>query len=341
MSARHSPAGLAQLAGLPSPEIVRGWFWGNFAAAGTDLGKLVDLCTARSPLTVINVGAMLYGKARSRRAARWARIGLVLGLWVGGVETAQAQSTKDDLARTHFESGAAYLQQSDLEGALREFESAYQLSPRPEILLNIATVYERMAKWPEAVKALERYLADAPDGEHAGTVQLRIDNLKKRIDDASKEKPATESPPVAKKPAEPSNADTAPAPAPAEPPSAATAVPAEPEPAASRRLPAYLLLGGAGLAAVGATVTGLLANSEYDDLKGSCSPNCTDDEVSKSKTLALTSTILTAVAVVAGGLGATLFFTEPATLESANARQLRIFVGVDRQGLEGRASWRF
>src|ERR1051325_6230673 len=89
--------------------------------------------------------------------------------------------TADELAHKHFESGAAYLEQADYESALREFNAAYDLSKRAEILLNVATVYERMNKLKDAVAALEHYLTDAPQGEHAETVKIRIENLKKRI----------------------------------------------------------------------------------------------------------------------------------------------------------------
>jgi len=43
---------------------------------------------------------------------------------VAWAASAQAQPTKDELAQEHFESGAAYLQQSDYDNALRELESA-------------------------------------------------------------------------------------------------------------------------------------------------------------------------------------------------------------------------
>src|SRR6185503_20729921 len=80
--------------------------------------------------------------------------------------------TADELAHKHFESGAAYLEQSDYESALREFSKAHELSKRAEILLNVATVYERMNKLKDAVAALEQYLAEAPQGEHAETVRI-------------------------------------------------------------------------------------------------------------------------------------------------------------------------
>ena len=53
------------------------------------------------------------------------RLGLLsFAALVAWAASAQAQPTKDELAQEHFESGAAYLQQSDYDNALRELESA-------------------------------------------------------------------------------------------------------------------------------------------------------------------------------------------------------------------------
>ncbi|HMJ11437.1 MAG TPA: hypothetical protein VK524_08510, partial [Polyangiaceae bacterium] len=111
---------------------------------------------------------------------------------------------------------------------------------------------------------------------------------------------------------------------------------------APNRLPAYVLLGVGGLTAVGAGVTGLLARSEYDEAKDTCSPNCSDDEISASKNLALTSTILTGVAVVSVGVGAALYFMSGKSTEVARARVVpRILVGAGRRGGAAQASWSF
>src|SRR3954468_7689542 len=45
--------------------------------------------------------------------------------------TVHAQSTADDLARRHFDSGVAYLEESDYDNALKAFQKAYDLSKRP------------------------------------------------------------------------------------------------------------------------------------------------------------------------------------------------------------------
>ena len=52
----------------------------------------------------------------------------------------------------------------------------------------------------------------------------------------------------------------------------------------------------------------VLAKGEHDDAKDNCSPSCSDDDLSSGRALALTSTILTGVAIVGAGVGAVLWF---------------------------------
>jgi tetratricopeptide (TPR) repeat protein len=221
-----------------------------------------------------------------------------------------AQSSSDELARRHFDSGVAYLQESDYDNALQAFQKAYELSKRPEILLNIATVHERKGSLKLAIDSLNAYLTAAPQGDQVDTVRLRITNLQKRVD--AEPSGAAPAPPATTPPAaEP--ASPAPAPGPATP---------APAPAAEQtpnRIPAYILFGVGGLTGIGAVVTGVMAQGKYDDAEKSCSPTCTDSQLSSSKTLAWTSTALTGVAIVSAGVGAVLFFTAGGSDEQAPA----------------------
>jgi hypothetical protein len=105
-----------------------------------------------------------------------------------------------------------------------------------------------------------------------------------------------------------------------------------------------VLFGVGGVTAAGAVLTGVLANGEYNDAKDTCSPRCTDDDVSAGKTLALTSTILTAVAVVSTSVGAVLYFTgKPAAAEKARPapRRFDFALGATPRAAGASATWRF
>jgi tetratricopeptide (TPR) repeat protein len=239
------------------------------------------------------------------------------------------------MARRHFESGVAYLQESDYESALRAFEKAYELSKRPEIQLNIATVHERQGRLTDAIASLERYLSEAPDGEHIETVKLRISNLRKRLE-TEPGAPGTEAPKPEPAPAPPPAATPPPAaPAPA-PPAAAPA--ARPEP---NRIPAYVAFGVGGVAAAGAVLTGIFAKAEYDNAETECQQACSDDELSTGRTLAVTSTVLTGVAIVGAALGVTLWLTTDSGEEQVRGPSPRVFVGLRDGQPSAAASWRF
>jgi hypothetical protein len=88
----------------------------------------------------------------------------------------------------------------------------------------------------------------------------------------------------------------------------------------------------------------VLAQGEYDDANDRCAPNCTDDDLANGKTLALTSTILTGLAVVGVGLGAVLWFTGDsgeAPPASAQRRRFDLRVGAGSDGARAQAIWRF
>ncbi|MFZ5891181.1 MAG: tetratricopeptide repeat protein [Myxococcota bacterium] len=276
-------------------------------------------------------------RASARRSAR-SRARGVVSIWIASAVAWSLSATPayaqgdnaDELARRHFESGAAYLEESDYDNALRAFQKAYDLSKRPEILINIATVQERRADIDGAITALKAYLEAAPNGEHAETVRLRIQNLEKR-------RPATpsgETPPAASSVPAPEPARPAPVLAPQPPP------PTPIEPQRPNRVPAFIALGVGAAAGAGALVTGLIAKGKYDDLKDTCSPNCTDAQLSSSRSLALTSTLLTGVAIVGAGVGVTLLIvSKPSATQSA--QHIEVSAHPTFGGAAARASWRF
>jgi tetratricopeptide (TPR) repeat protein len=252
-------------------------------------------------------------------------------LLVSASARGQTGVTADDLARRHFESGVAYLEESDYENALRAFYKAHDLSKRAEILLNIAVVQERRGDVPGAIAALRQYISEAPNSDDVETVELRIRNLEKRRLAAP--------PPV-------------PAPAPVAPPLAATPPPAARAPAPSApssapssavrpsRTPIFAALSVGAIATGGAVLTGLLAQNDYQRAKSECSPRCSDADLASGRVLALTSTLLTGVALAGVGVGVTLLLLEEPRDQPASGSLALSLVPVST-GARASAAWSF
>jgi hypothetical protein len=277
---------------------------------------------------MVMVQVMLTGRRLRRRSTSTAA---AVAIWIAFASpSAYAQSTSDDLARRHFESAVAYLEESDYESAIKGFQKAYDLSQRPEILLNLATVHERKGDLVSAVGALRAYLEAAPEGEHVTTVKLRVQNLENRRQE--------QLPPAATPPA-PAPAPT-PAPAGSEPQPPAPAPAPAPKPESSR-LPAFISLGVGGLMAGGALATGVVAKAKYDDAEATCGPTCRDDQLSSSRTFALTSTVLTGAAVLGVGLGVVLLLTTPDSDAEVGGAVPRWDVAVSPRAAAASAAWSF
>lgn len=67
----------------------------------------------------------------------------------------------EEAARRHFQSATALFEAGDYELALDEFQAAYDAKPHPTVLRNVAATQERLRRYPDAVRTLERYLAEA------------------------------------------------------------------------------------------------------------------------------------------------------------------------------------
>lgn len=65
-------------------------------------------------------------------------------------------------AKGHFKQGIAFASSGDCSAAIVEFQAAYAIIPRPNMLYNIAQCQERMFRYDLAVKYYDRYLAEAP-----------------------------------------------------------------------------------------------------------------------------------------------------------------------------------
>lgn len=66
------------------------------------------------------------------------------------------------LAREHFEAGRALYQLRNFPDAAREFRAGYELSSRPEFLINLGQAYRMLGRLDDARAQFRRYLDDAP-----------------------------------------------------------------------------------------------------------------------------------------------------------------------------------
>jgi tetratricopeptide (TPR) repeat protein len=91
----------------------------------------------------------------------------------------------DAEAQRRFTVGREHLERGEFEAAAREFEIAYDLSGRPELLFNIALAYRDAGKLREAINALERYLASGAAEADRPRLEQRLRSM--RADLAARE----------------------------------------------------------------------------------------------------------------------------------------------------------
>jgi tetratricopeptide (TPR) repeat protein len=214
---------------------------------------------------------------------------LLLALWVP-VGKVRALSEDDERARAHFVAGEAYFEDQRYADAAREFKEAYELSGRPEMLLNLSRAHERAGASADAMADLELLLARHPQTSYRAEAEVRLANLRAAY-------PELTTPQQASRPAEPR---AAPQPA--------------PERAARKlwppRLPTLILGGAAAAGALLAVATGWAAHAEYGDLEQRCRDGCPDDieaDKERGQRLARTSTGMTFAAIALGGASAVLW----------------------------------
>ena len=174
---------------------------------------------------------------------------------------ASAESLDDERARAHFAAGQEYFAQERYAEAASEFDEAYQLSGRPEMLINRARAEERAGGIDQAIGSLELLFERYPQTSYRAEAEPQLERLRaERGARASEAKPA--------EPAE--GAEGAPGPA---------------EPKRNKlklwppRLPT-LIVGGALVASVIVSVgTGWAAHRKHERLEARCQPadQCDED----------------------------------------------------------------
>ncbi len=230
-------------------------------------------------------------------------------LVTGAVMAQPSSEPPDERARIHFESGAVYYDSGEYESALREFQSAYELSHRAALYFNIYLCQQAIGDLDEAAASLETYLSEVEDAPNRASLQQRLENLRERI----RRREAGEA-----EPEEPELSSST-EPVPVEPP--------PPPPSGDAlNVPAIVGYSVAGLGLIGAAIFGPLTIAENSSLaSSSCGQamTCTVDQTSTLTTYALVTDISFGVALVGAIAGTVLFFV------------------IDTSGGSGQSSLRF
>jgi hypothetical protein len=96
----------------------------------------------------------------------------------------KAPSPKQKEADRYFKSGVALFKEAKYSEALAEFERAYEISPHPLVLYNIAGCHRELSQYAEAVKSYERFLREGKGQVPAArltTAQTELDGILARI----------------------------------------------------------------------------------------------------------------------------------------------------------------
>jgi len=122
--------------------------------------------------------AILVWLLRRRRHAAVAIASRVAFSGVAGAQPALPpdQSRIDEAARD-FEEGNTALDNKDYAAAIRAFQAAYDVAPRPLLLFDLGQAYRLHGDITKALDAYERYLATGATGETADAARKRIDEL--------------------------------------------------------------------------------------------------------------------------------------------------------------------
>jgi len=102
---------------------------------------------------------------------------VALAIFLAVCPDVRATESEDD-ARQHFEVGMRHYKVADWDAAIDEFKRAYELSPAPGLLFNIAQAYRAKKDGERALYFYTTYLHDDPLATEREYVQQRIDELR-------------------------------------------------------------------------------------------------------------------------------------------------------------------
>jgi Fibronectin type III domain len=107
--------------------------------------------------------------------------GLLLALVVAAAPGLPTPSMAEEDAKQAFNEGKAAYDRGSLELAIKDFELAYQLSKRGEVLFAIARGYTDLKRWIDARDCYDKYLAEVPNGKSRARATDYLNEAEQKI----------------------------------------------------------------------------------------------------------------------------------------------------------------
>lgn len=122
---------------------------------------------------------------------------LIATLLVGALAWAAPPARDDEAtaaARRFYESGTFLFDRGQFIDAAREFERAYEVQPRPALLYNIASAYDKGGERMKAVENYRRYVATMPNAPDVASARARAAVLEREAAELAAAKAAAARP---------------------------------------------------------------------------------------------------------------------------------------------------
>lgn len=117
--------------------------------------------------------------------ARWLVVTLLLFGATSAVaqeEEAEPSSAMEDRARAYFMLGRSHYDAGEYAEAVEQFEAAYEIAPRVELLYNLYQSHQRLGQLEPAIDYLERYLEEGEiDDSERPLLEARLANHREAL----------------------------------------------------------------------------------------------------------------------------------------------------------------
>src|SRR5690349_11868631 len=105
------------------------------------------------------------------------KLAFVLALLLSAASQAAPPAVDLDLAKAHYRTGELYYERGNFPDAAKEFEEAYRLSGRPELLYNMGKSYDGIGDMRGALEAYRRFLGTVKASPDRPFVERRVKEL--------------------------------------------------------------------------------------------------------------------------------------------------------------------